>query len=293
VLQEPFRDRPLKVDIAEPKKNDRPDRPERPRAGFQGGARREPPGLKATAYDVDTEEPDWMARRVHEKLDLDAAAAAGPAPGEAAQGGGAREGGERVVARAGGEGRANPFGNAKPRDESEYERKLEAQRKARAEEQRRAAEEKRRREADAGREKEGGAGRPKDAGRAGDGAGDWRNDAKPLDPRPPRKPDSARPDSGKPDAARGPPRQGGKEGSKRWEGKGGDSGDGKRPNEWGTAAADKKADAAPAVSSKKVDAVAADKKKAEPRKEQQPQTAAAADKKQPANMFDLLGEDDS
>ena len=180
-LEASFRDRPVKVEVAESREPKRAGGGDRPKAGFHGQGRRDHGGMQATAYDVDTEDADWMARRVQEKLDLEEA---GKEAGKEEGGGGKADGGEKKAEGAGksGEGavKANPFGNAKPRDETEYERKLEEQRKARAEEKRKEAEEKRRKEAEERREKEG---RGPEAGKGRDGGGDWRSEAKPLEAR--------------------------------------------------------------------------------------------------------------
>jgi hypothetical protein len=297
-LETSFRDRPVKVEVANTRENKRPDRP---KPGSHGPGRREQhSGIKPTAYDVDTEDADWMARRVQEKLDLEEG---GKEDGEGKK----QDVGEKK-ADGGGEAKSNPFGNAKPRDETEYQRKMEEQRKARAEEKRKEAEEKRRQEAEARKEKEG---RAAEAGKGRDGGGDWRSDAKPLEPRQ-RKVETVRVvrSVGKDGAADGRDehRQGGGRDQQRQggsyprrelaaghehgrDGKGGPRGEG--GGEDGGKHRNEKRDGAAgggAADGRKKDGGRGDKDAT--RTEAKKEPAPAPEKKAPVNMFDLLGEQD-
>ena len=302
-LRTSFHERPVKVEIAasrEPKRPERPERPERPRSGFQGGHGAHG-GIKATAYDVDTVDAEWMAKRVQEKLDLEEASK---------KEGGVRKQEPEKKAESGSKSgesgtKSNPFGNAKPRDETEYEKK-------RAEEKRKELEEIQRREAEAkdkeGRSADASKGRRGREGAAGgaSGAGDWRNDAKPLDQRQ-RKPDAgrgARPGGKDGFKDRGQGSEGFKDGpgardGKDWAGRESTGGqpqgrevryvrEGKgRDTAGGADGEGKKVEGKSEVASGAAEVA---KKKPEAKKEAPP--PPSQEKKAPVNRFDLLGEED-
>lgn len=70
-LATPFRDKPIRIDVAEPRAERQPAR--------EGVFRRDGPrrddrdrgGVRATQFDVDQKEAEWMAQRVQEKVAID------------------------------------------------------------------------------------------------------------------------------------------------------------------------------------------------------------------------------
>jgi hypothetical protein len=113
-MEKDFRDRPVKVAVAESREPKRPERMN-PLGGLSASERRqrererEPKrgerperGLRPTAFDKDEEEPEWMAKRVQEAVNLESDANEPASPG-------------KDVKVKKDEVKSNPFGNAKPR----------------------------------------------------------------------------------------------------------------------------------------------------------------------------------
>ncbi|EKX36454.1 hypothetical protein GUITHDRAFT_165733 [Guillardia theta CCMP2712] len=167
LLEKPFRDRPIRCEVAESRAPSRPERPPpRERKVERDRAR---PGLKATEFDLDENDADWMTKRFQASVNTQ----------------GSDSDAKSSDAKSDRREKSNPFGEAKPRDEAEYERRKAEERAARAEERKREQEEKRRlAERD---EKGAGRGAGKKREEPKDLPGDWRENAKPPEPKPRRE----------------------------------------------------------------------------------------------------------
>eukprot|EP00960_Hanusia_phi_P077231 768667-Hanusia_phi.AAC.13 len=165
LLEKPFRDHPIRCEVAESRAPARPERPP-PRRDRKDDRERARPGIKATEFDVDENDADWMAKRFQSSVRTESADDAKSTDSKNER----RE-------------KSNPFGDAKPRDEAEYERrKAEERAAARAEDRRRDQEEKRRLAVER-EEKGAGRGAGKKREESKDLSGDWRENAKPPEPK--------------------------------------------------------------------------------------------------------------
>jgi len=164
-----IREKPIKICVAESRGAARPEggdrrglqgmsareRREREREGDRRGDRG---GIRGTAFDRDEKEAEWMAKRVQEEVKIDDGAKA-----------------ESPKVRTG--AAANPFGDAKPRDQKEIEAAFEARM---AERRKQEAEERRKkRESEEGRK----AGDKSRGGAGKETGGDWRAGAAPPERR--------------------------------------------------------------------------------------------------------------
>ena len=70
-LDKPFRDKALRVEVAESRGGAREERPQRSWEDRPRRDDRDRGGIRGKQYDVDTAEAEWMAQRVQEKVVID------------------------------------------------------------------------------------------------------------------------------------------------------------------------------------------------------------------------------